>query len=214
VKQLFQSKIIKIITKILIIIISIIGFAICAVLLSLNYSPQFGGTLTDSQKQSYSDSPNFKDGKFINKDGLDVAVKITFSGFIQNLPRLFMPEDPTTIPKIDLPLESIELSNIENLKDETRLIWFGHSTFLLQIDGKNILIDPVFSQSASPYSWFGPKRFSTTLPIKVKNIPKIDAVIISHDHYDHLDYDSILKIKDKVKMFYTPLGLAVSQDLF
>lgn len=199
----------KRILKIFLIIVSTIVFVISAFLISINYSPQFGGTLTKSQIGKYNNSSNFKDGKFINKDGLDVSVKITFSGFIQNLPRLFEEADPTTIPQGDLPIEKIELSKLLKFKNETSLIWFGHSTFLLQMEGKNILIDPVFSDRASPFSWFGPKRFSSTLPISVNNIPKIDAVLISHDHYDHLDYNSIIEIKDKVKMFYTPLGVGV-----
>ena len=191
------------------IVLGIIAILTLVVVLTYSCSPQFGGVITAKAKNKYSNSPNFKDGKFINRNEVDVAVKITFSDFIKNLPLLFEPRDSTTIPSNDLPREDMELSFVDNEKAKTQLFWFGHSSFLLQIEERNILIDPVFSQRASPFSFMGPKRFSSSLPISVDKLPKIDAVIISHDHYDHLDYKAITKIKDKVKMFYTPLGVGV-----
>lgn len=203
--NLFKNKILRSIM----IVIGIIGILIIAVLLTLRCSPQFGGTISVKGKKEYSNSTNFKDGKFINRNEVDVAVKITFAGFIKNLPLLFESKDTTTIPSADLPKEDIKLSYLNIKNGETRLFWFGHSSILLQIEDKNILFDPVFSQRASPFSWTGPKRFSSSLPITVNKLPEIDAVIISHDHYDHLDYNTINEIKDKVKMFYTPLGVGV-----
>lgn len=74
------------------------------------------------------------------------------------------------------------------------------------MQGLNILIDPVFSKYASPVAVFGPKRFSS-LPIEIEDLPKIDVVVISHDHYDHLDYATIIKINNKVKNYCVPLGV-------
>lgn len=82
----------------------------------------------------------------------------------------------------------------------------GHSTILLSIDQQWLLIDPVFSKRVSPVQWAGPKRFHDT-PISIEALPAIDAVIISHDHYDHLDKGSIQKLKDKVSRFVVPLGV-------
>jgi L-ascorbate metabolism protein UlaG (beta-lactamase superfamily) len=112
-------------------------------------------------------------------------------------------------PQSDILVEKIDSLNLAHFKDSTRLIWFGHSTFLLQLQNQNILIDPMFSKVAAPYSWLGSNRFSKELPIEIEKMPRIDAVILSHDHYDHLDYESILKLKNKVKIFYTPLGVGV-----
>ncbi len=104
--------------------------------------------------------------------------------------------------------EKVDSINIENHRsDTTRLIWFGHSTFLLEMDGKKILIDPMLSQKPSPISFLGATRYSKDLPILAEKPPFIDAVILSHDHYDHLDYESIQKLKEKVGQFFTPLGL-------
>ena len=88
-----------------------------------------------------------------------------------------------------------------------RISWFGHSTVVLEVSDKVILFDPVFSNSPSTIRFIGPKRFNKTLPLEIEQLPNIDAALISHDHYDHLDYGSILKLKDKVKVFYVPLGV-------
>lgn len=189
------------------IVVGFFGILFTTVFMTISCSPQFGGTISDKRMNEYRKSPNFKEGKFVNRNEVDVAVKITFSDFIKNLPLMFESRDYATIPAVDLPKYDIKLSYLNNKNGETRLFWFGHSSFLLQIDNLNILIDPVFSQRAAPFSWVGPKRFSSSLPITADLLPEIDAVIISHDHYDHLDYHAIKELKEKVKMFYTPLGV-------
>lgn len=94
-------------------------------------------------------------------------------------------------------------------QDSTQLIWFGHSAFYLKMNDKSILIDPMFGNVAAPHPWLGANRFNSELPIEIEDLPSIDAVIISHDHYDHLDYDSIIALKDKVSHYYVPLGVGV-----
>ncbi|MCL4151376.1 UNVERIFIED_CONTAM: hypothetical protein GTU68_000392, partial [Idotea baltica] len=80
----------------------------------------------------------------------------------------------------------------------------GHSTILLRIDLDLILFDPVFSDRASPVQWMGPKRFHQP-PISIEQLPDIKAVVISHDHYDHLDKQAISDLDKKVEFFITPL---------
>ena len=75
-------------------------------------------------------------------------------------------------------------------KQELNITWLGHSTILININGMNVLIDPVFSGYTSPIPYLGPNRYSE-LPIEIEDLPKIDIVLISHDHYDHLDYKTI-----------------------
>jgi len=86
------------------------------------------------------------------------------------------------------------------------LVWFGHSSYFIQIDGKKILVDPVLSGSASPLS-FTTKAFKGSDPYKADDIPEIDYLFITHDHWDHLDYDTIIKLKPKIKKVICPLGL-------
>lgn len=91
---------------------------------------------------------------------------------------------------------------------KNRVIWFGHSSYLLQLDGYNILVDPVFSNRVSPFSFLGSKRFPGTDFIRPEDFPELDIVLITHDHYDHLDYRSILQLKYKTKHFITSQGVA------
>jgi L-ascorbate metabolism protein UlaG (beta-lactamase superfamily) len=87
-----------------------------------------------------------------------------------------------------------------------RVTWFGHSSTLLEIDGSKILIDPFWSERASPFAWAGPKRWYPP-PIAFSDLPPIDVVLISHDHYDHLDYASIVAMRSWHNVFVVPLGV-------
>jgi hypothetical protein len=97
------------------------------------------------------------------------------------------------ITKIEL---SSEWQKLNLLKDYNYAIWIGHSTFLIKKNGITILTDPIFSERASPFKNIGPKRLiPPAIPLDV--IPNIDIVTISHNHYDHLDIDSLKKISKK-----------------
>jgi L-ascorbate metabolism protein UlaG (beta-lactamase superfamily) len=87
-----------------------------------------------------------------------------------------------------------------------RVTWLGHSTLLLEIDGLRVLTDPVWGPRTSPVTWAGPKRWYDP-PLKLDELPKLDAVVISHDHYDHLDYPTITAMKDWDTTFIVPLGV-------
>lgn len=105
--------------------------------------------------------------------------------------------------KYQIPVNFLTNIDLENMKDYS-VVRFGHSTLLYKIENEYILTDPVFSKRASPFSFLGPKRFHDS-PIEIENLPFIKSVIISHDHYDHLDKNSIKKLKEKVGTFYTTL---------
>ena len=188
----------------LIVLGSLLLLICIGVVLFVNLSPEFGGSATKEQNELYAQSKNFKDGVFVNMG--DVKMEMGFSGFIKGLRGYFGPQ-PNTVPKKGITVEKIDSLEIVKYKGPTRLIWFGHSAFLLQIKDKNILMDPMFGEVPAPHPLLGKNRFSKELPIEVKTLPKIDAVIFSHDHYDHLDYGSIQLLKDKVGIFYTPLGV-------
>ncbi|MFT5900796.1 MAG: L-ascorbate metabolism protein UlaG (beta-lactamase superfamily) [Glaciecola sp.] len=111
------------------------------------------------------------------------------------------------MPSQPIPLKPIRYQDVVNLADDTPAIYrLGHSSLLLKIAGKIILIDPMFSQRASPFSFIGPKRFHT-VPLNIEDFVEIDVVIISHDHYDHLDKETIKKLSSKAKHFFVPLGV-------
>jgi L-ascorbate metabolism protein UlaG (beta-lactamase superfamily) len=87
-----------------------------------------------------------------------------------------------------------------------RITWFGHSTLLVEIEGKRLLLDPVWSERCSPTPVMGPKRFHP-VSIPLGELPKVDAVLISHDHYDHLDYGTVIALAKHEPMFFVPLGV-------
>jgi L-ascorbate metabolism protein UlaG (beta-lactamase superfamily) len=106
------------------------------------------------------------------------------------------------------PLPSMDPASGWRKKPRTglRATWLGHSTVLLEIDGVRVLTDPVWGLRASPSQWAGPKRFQP-VPIPLKKLPPLDAVIVSHDHYDHLDYTTIRALRRNDAPFVTSLGV-------
>lgn len=123
------------------------------------------------------------------------------TGIIYN--QLFK-KHPRSEPSRFIPSHKTDLLSLS--EDENVLIWFGHSSYFIQLDGKKILVDPVFSGNASPIPGTL-KAFTGTDIYSVDDLPEIDYLFISHDHYDHLDYQTIKQLKDKVKMVICGLGI-------
>lgn len=115
------------------------------------------------------------------------------------------PPSERRIPDSLLPAVSPEFLTDPSGED-LAFTWLGHSSFLLQMGEVNILVDPVFSDRCSPVGFAGPKRFSEK-PGTADELPDIDVLFVSHDHYDHLDYRTILQLKDRVGAFIVPLGV-------
>jgi len=106
-------------------------------------------------------------------------------------------------PKTEIPV--LPLSREVLLADSQDSVFrLGHSSILMRLDGKFILTDPVFSERASPVQWMGPKRFHPS-PISIEELPELTAVVISHDHYDHLDKATVKKLAAKTRYFVMPL---------
>lgn len=167
------------------------------------FNAAFGAKLTAAQKEKYKNSPHYHNGKFANLVPLYTIYQAP--DFVDDSihPRA------ERFPNFEIPCIKINPQDLAKKPERARITWFGHSTILLEIDGKNILIDPMFSPVPSPIQFIGYKRFSKGLPLTISELPEIDAVLLTHDHYDHLDYKSIKEIKSKVKRFYTPLALSV-----
>jgi N-acyl-phosphatidylethanolamine-hydrolysing phospholipase D len=106
------------------------------------------------------------------------------------------------------PMDALQLQeDLRRPPQRFRMYWIGHSTVLLQLGERILLIDPVFSERVSPVSWAGPER-QVPLPIQIADLPRVDAVLISHDHYDHLDRASIAALEAKFRpLYFVPLGV-------
>jgi len=112
-----------------------------------------------------------------------------------------------TVPKGPLPLIKRRAADYATPPASgLRVTWLGHSSMLIEIDGHRVLTDPIWSERASPFSWIGPRRFHPP-PLPLKELPPIDAVLISHDHYDHLDRATIVALNKRGARFIVPLGV-------
>ncbi|WP_218606523.1 MBL fold metallo-hydrolase [Massilia sp. CF038] len=147
-------------------------------------------------------SPQYSDGKFRNP----VQMKELSMGEQLKLMWTFATgKNPDTVPSGTIPVQVLTRAQLVAAPNNT-LFRLGHSTLLLKIHNEFFLTDPVFSERASPVQWAGPARFHKS-PISIEDLPPIKAVILSHDHYDHLDHASILQLAAKTERFLTPLGV-------
>jgi L-ascorbate metabolism protein UlaG (beta-lactamase superfamily) len=112
-----------------------------------------------------------------------------------------------TVPIDPIPVRRLDPAALEALDPAAvHIIRLGHSSHLLKLRGRYWLIDPVFGERASPLSFAGPKRFHAP-PITLQELPAIDGLILSHDHYDHLDVPTIEALRDRVARYFVPLGV-------
>ncbi|WP_151893996.1 MBL fold metallo-hydrolase [Patiriisocius marinistellae] len=185
------------------IIATIIGLTVLIGVIFITTSKEFGAKPKGADLKRIALSENYKMGKFLNPTETNVDGNINYW---KTLREYFTTGNK--VPDWSIPVNKISAAEISALPDTiTKVTWFGHSTLLLEMDGKKIFIDPMLGDVPAPHPLLGSKRFNDTLPLAIEDIPQLDAVIISHDHYDHLDYGSIKKLKDKVGHFYVPLGV-------
>jgi len=171
----------------------------------LKISPQFGGELSDSQIGAFEKLDHYVDGIFINAEPF--SIKTDCHSIVEMLKET-VADHPNVQPAKNVEVRMFDVTQIQkNIGNKARVTWLGHSSFLIEMEGKTILIDPVFSDYAAPHELLGRKRFNAEMSFNLADLAEIDAVIISHDHYDHLDYKTIDKIKDKVKNVIVPLGV-------
>lgn len=181
--------------KIIGVIILIIAIIIILILLGVTFWPAIGRVPDAAMRAEYVERTVYFDGKTFKN--IDANAKQLVDAAEDKGTRL-TPTDEIPVKKS----ESIE----QGEEGKLYVYWLGHSSSLVQLGEKNILIDPVFNEHASPVWFAGPKRFSD-VPIETENLPKIDVLLISHDHYDHLDYATIKAIDDRVEHYIVPLGV-------
>jgi L-ascorbate metabolism protein UlaG (beta-lactamase superfamily) len=163
---------------------------------------KFGQAPAGQHLEEISRSQNFNDGMFQNLQ-LTPDLSEGHSYFSILYDQLFV-KHPRTKPKDVIPSVKTDLFSIP--ENENVLVWFGHSSYFIQLDGKKILVDPVFSGNASPIPGTV-KSFPGTDIYTIDDIPEIDYLLISHDHYDHLDHKTITGLKDKIKNVVCGLGV-------
>jgi L-ascorbate metabolism protein UlaG (beta-lactamase superfamily) len=164
--------------------------------------PQFGRPPSGKRLDAIRRSPNYRDGSFQN---LSVTPALTEGASYSKVMReFFFNKSKLASPPVPLPSIKTDLKSLDG--KQNIIVWFGHSSYFMQLDGKKILVDPVFSGSASPIA-FTTRSFKGTDIYTPDDMPEIDYLFISHDHYDHLDYKTILALKPKVKTVIAGLGV-------
>lgn len=180
-------------------------FFIGFIILFVSFSPQFGGKITEAQKKTFAKTGHYENDVFINQEPIIMDLNChSITSMIKDM----MNPNPDITPKQNVDVRKISPERLFDKKDATtRIYWLGHSSFIIQIDGMTALIDPIFSQYASPHPWLGRKRFNNAMPISLEEIENVDMILISHDHYDHLDYPTIKALSHKTDHFFVPLGV-------
>ena len=163
-------------------------------------APQFGQKPQGEDLERIQLSPNYGEAAFINS----IETKLgSFPDVMGTLPKFIFGKNLK--PSDTLPVRYNQHYTMAT-DDFSYVTWFGHSAFLIEMEGKRILIDPMLTEWPSPVP-FGSRRFPNEKPVPLDQLDDIDFVIISHDHYDHLDYKSIIALSQHVNHFYTALGV-------
>ena len=150
-------------------------------------------------------SPNYRDGAFVN---LDPASMISLDRQQQwVLAREFLDGRAATRPAAPIPLVTPNPADHGVGAADLAVRWYGHSTAMVEVDGYRVLTDPIWSRRCSPSALVGPRRLHEP-PTPLEALPAVDAVLISHDHYDHLDMDTVVRLaRTQRAPFLVPLGV-------
>ena len=152
--------------------------------------------------QRITESPQWNGERFQNPEQVP---NVNWGPSLKMFWSYFFSKPEESIPKLPLPTEPFNYSQWSG-QQGLQFSWLGHTTFLIKIDDKVILTDPMFSQRAGSFGWLSPKRYSKTLA-STDTLPSVDVVLITHNHYDHLDEDSIKALTSKTRHFIVPLAV-------
>lgn len=181
-------------------ILLLLAVLVIAVIVFLQ-QPKFGRLPSGARLEKIEKSANYRDGQFQNLNHTpDLAEGVSYYTVFKEF---FFEKSKRNKPEDTLPSQKTDLLNLN--PEENIVVWFGHSSYFIQANGKTMLIDPVFSGSASPVS-FTTNAYPGSDVYTADDIPDIDYLFISHDHWDHLDYDTILKLKSRIKKIICSLG--------
>jgi len=164
--------------------------------------PTFGGRLDGARLERARANPQFRNGIFVNQE---VDAPTRWTSLFEYMARQFS-GDEVRVPPKPLPVVRVDPKALAAPPAPgMRAFWIGHASVYVEIDGLRLLLDPVFAEHASPFA-FGPARFHAP-PIALADLPPIDAVLISHDHYDHLDMATVQHLAARGTRFFVPLGI-------
>ncbi|MTI38080.1 MBL fold metallo-hydrolase, partial [Fulvivirga lutimaris] len=167
-------------------------------------SKQFGGKIKKEHLALYEQSPNWRNGKFQNLEETSLSISLyKIPGLIYK--QLKGRKDRE--PKAPLPIMPFDKEAFLAPSAQMKFIWYGHSVILMRLNNKTILIDPMLGPNTSPIAPFGTYRYSENTLDLIDQFPEIDLLMMTHDHYDHLDYDSIKKLKHKTKKYFVGMGV-------
>ena len=162
--------------------------------------PEATDTFEGRAREAIEASPQWRDGRFRNRlDRHDAPFLKILAHWARGGEHTAPDEPPPMEPRTTADYASPPPTGL-------RITWLGHSTSLVEIDGHRVLLDPVWSDRVSPVRWAGPTRFHRP-PIPLAEFPAVDAVLVSHDHYDHLDQDTITALARHAPLFVVPLGV-------
>ena len=168
------------------------------------HSPSFGALPSGERKERILHSPNYRDGRFQNRYPMPPSLQRPSLGDRVKILWRFLFDRPKDIrPTDSIPVVHHDLKKLD--RSEDLIVWFGHSGYLLQMDGVRYLIDPVFVEGA-PFGIMN-AFFRGTKVFDVADLPEIDYLIITHDHWDHLDYHVAKELQRRVRKVYTGLGV-------
>ena len=184
------------------IILSITAAIVLSGIVIFMNQPNFGRKPRGERLERVKKSSNYKDGAFRN---LQETPQLTSGkNYVLTFIEIMFRKKERLRPESALPSVKTDLWQLD--RNEEVLIWFGHSSYFIQTNGIRILVDPVLCGAASPFSFFN-KPFEGSDGYKPEDIPDIDYLIISHDHWDHLDYKTVTALKPRIKKVVCPLGV-------
>ena len=182
---------------------ALLGAAALTFLWSTDWSASLGGTPDGQRLERMRQSEQWSDEEeiFVNP----VPTTVMLPGRTWQVSKDWLAKPANSVPSATL--STVRPSFAEPPEGGLRVTWLGHSTTLVEIDGTRVLIDPVFSDRASPSTLVGPLRFHP-LPVDPAEFPELDAIVISHDHYDHLDMRAVRELAASTDApFMMPLGV-------
>lgn len=159
----------------------------------------FGKRPVGERRERMERSPQWRSGRFENPQ----PIRNDTWGALRDVVR----GGAHRVPTVPLPVEPVDARRFATPPPTgLRVTWLGHSTLLVELDGRRVLFDPVWGERSSPFGWMGPRRWYAP-PLPLDQSPPVDAVVISHDHFDHLDMATIQAIKGWDTTFVAPLGV-------
>jgi len=195
------------ILKILLFMLVLVGIAGSLLYWSSDWGATLGGKIDGERLARINASVNFADGTAQNTEETSLG-----SGDVMEFVVEYFRGAKERKPPQPVPMVEMDPSALYSIRDTgVRFVWLGHSTVYLEVDGTRVLIDPVWSERASPFKIAGPRR-SHPVPISLADLPPIDLVVVSHDHYDHLDPGVIRELAPQGVRFAVPLGVGADLE--